>query len=97
MSSYYKREITYDPKTQLYTTSVPELGIEVKTDTEMSGIMEIRKEVQEAARRPKPLQPAVLAPEGWAVTAPPGSSYVPQSHPASLPIGIAGSKYGIWF
>lgn len=45
--AYRKRVLTYDEKTQLFTITVPELGIEIKTDTEMSAIIEARTAVDD--------------------------------------------------
>lgn len=51
MSKYHKRVLTYDDKSQMYKVSVPELGIEVTSDTEMSALLEARDEVAKAATR----------------------------------------------
>lgn len=53
---YHKREITYDDKTQNFKITVPELGLEVLGDTEMGALLEMRKEVTAAAKRPKKLE-----------------------------------------
>lgn len=51
MSKYHRREITYDPATQNYTVSVPELNIEVYADTEASGLQMAREEVEQYAKK----------------------------------------------
>lgn len=58
MSRYHKRIISYDKDTQLYRVSVPDLGIEVYADTEVSGIMEVRKEVNDYVKK-HPERPAL--------------------------------------
>lgn len=50
---YHKREITYDEKTENFKITCPELGLEVLGDTEMGALLEMRKEVVAAAKRPK--------------------------------------------
>ncbi len=52
---YHERRITFDEKTQNFKVTVPELGLEVLYDTEMGALLEMRKEVAEAAKRPQPL------------------------------------------
>lgn len=49
-TKYYKRTITFDEKTNMYCVSIPELGIEVHNDTEVSAIVEARQEVENYAR-----------------------------------------------
>ncbi len=50
MSKYHKRVITYDSDTQNYTVAVPELGIEVLSDTESRGLIDVREEIHNAVR-----------------------------------------------
>lgn len=50
MGKYHKRVITYDDKTQNYKIEVPELGLTVLGDTEMGALMDMRKEVEGAAK-----------------------------------------------
>lgn len=47
MSKYHKRVITYDSHTQNYKISIPELGIEFLADTESSGLIQARKEIED--------------------------------------------------
>ena len=51
MTDYFKRVITYDPKTQNYKVEIPDLGIYVLSDTEASGLIEIRKELEDYVKR----------------------------------------------
>lgn len=59
---YHERRITYDEKSQNFKIIVPELGLEVLSDTEMGALLEMRKEVTAAAKRPK-LPPNSMPPE----------------------------------
>ena len=51
--SYFKRVITYDDKTSNFKVECPELGLSVLSDTEMGGLLEMRKEVEAAAKTKK--------------------------------------------
>lgn len=51
MSNYYKRIITYDDHTQNYKIEIPALGIWVLADTEASGLIMIREELELYAKR----------------------------------------------
>ncbi len=54
MQEYFKREITYDSDTQNYKVSVPELGIEILSDTEVGGLVDVRDEVQNYLKNMNP-------------------------------------------
>ena len=46
-NNYRRRIITYDDNSQLYTITVPELGIELTSDTEASCLSLAREAVEE--------------------------------------------------
>lgn len=51
MNKYHKRVITYDEHTQNYKVEVPGLGLEVLADTEASGLIFIREEIEAYIKR----------------------------------------------
>lgn len=64
---YHKRVITFDPTTQNFKIEVPELGISILADTEMSAILEARKEVTVAAKKAKEVKPEWTLPNTFGV------------------------------
>lgn len=88
MKEYFERRITYDPKTQNYKVSVPELGLEILADTEMSGIVEMRKEIEREA--PRLAKQQLMPPPQW--IAPEFSFSQIDQHPRHTRCGACGSS-----
>ena len=109
MKQYFKRVIEYDPATQNYRVSIPELGLEVFSDTEASGLTAIRQELEENKEKiarggamPAPQLdlgdlPFFGSGPGYQIVNGPGKQQVNQSVMESKEFWSTGQKWYFYF